>query len=83
MGRLALLVAAVTVGFTLPIKFTVDICDRGTVIDFNTGQSVCVGAVVEHDRVIDTEQVQKACAKVNSRWTGVTEFKANGKMNCY
>ena len=84
MRRLALLGAVVfALGFAVPATIRTHICEKGTVINFNNGDEVCVGRVVEHDRDIDTEEVIATCENTNPRWTGIVELRPRGVIVCY
>ena len=74
MNKLVAVLGIVAVGFALPVNFTIDVCSRGTVIDVNTGEIVCVGKVVERGRTVNLEKFVQGCMDENVNWHGIGEI---------
>jgi len=75
-----LFLTALAVGLSLPATLELPICSKGTVVDLNTGKSVCVGTVIGK-RYIDIEEIAEICS-ANPRWTGVIELHID-TLDCY
>lgn len=74
MNKLVAALGIVAVGFALPLNFTIDVCAKGTVIDVNTGEIVCVGPVVERGRTVNLETFVQGCMDENVNWHGIGEI---------
>jgi hypothetical protein len=70
------------VGFALPANFEIDVCAKGTLIDSNTGEVVCVGPIVERNRVVNLEELMQVCLERNANWHGIAEVRP-GKTVCW
>jgi len=63
------------VGFALPANLEIDVCSKGTVIDVNTGETICVGPVVERGRTFNLQEFIEDCLDENPDWHGIGEVR--------
>lgn len=80
--RLTALSSLAAIGFALPANFVIDVCAKGTVVNLNTGGVVCVGPVVERNRLVDLEKLVLACQEKNANWHGIAEVRP-GQTVCW